>query len=371
MDHEKIASVIALSRLKGVDAPLMSLLNERGVEASDFLAMTPAGRGEALGLIQSPSAWTQAEIRDAFETGKREAEFCSRHHIRVLSPLLDNYPRRLSILDDTPSVLFVLGKVDPDALRILSIVGTRRLTPSGERYCRKLVEDLAELKTGALIVSGLAYGTDACAHSAALDNGLPTAGVLAHGLAMIYPAAHRALAERILGSGGGLVTHYLSGDKPFRGRFLERNRVIAALSDGVMVVESAVKGGAMNTARAALQYDRSVMAMPGRPSDPMSEGCNLLIRRGAAILSTDAREVCETLQWTLAPQSPPEDVLFREPDASLMPVYSILLDSPDPVGIDLIMVKTGLRAAQVSAMLFTLEEEGFALRLPNNRFTTV
>lgn len=371
MDIAETAAVIALSRLKGVGAPLMSTLQERGVTASMFLSMSPQQQGEACSMAQLPR-WSDAEMREAIATGEKEASFCHRHNISILSPIIEGYPRRLAILDDAPPLLFVLGKADLDALHIVGVVGTRRITAGGDRFCRKFVKELGELVAQPLIVSGLAYGTDAAAHNAALDNNLPTAAVLAHGLSMIYPAAHRQLAEKILSQGGALISQYLSDQKPFRGNFLQRNRVIAALSDGVMIVESAIKGGAMNTAHAAFDFSRSVLALPGRPSDPMSEGCNHLIRHQIATLTTDARQACHTLGWETVEErkQDSEPALFRQPDAELLPIYN-LLQSDVPLGIDLIMMKCGLPPARVSAMLFSLEEDGFITRMPNNRYTTI
>lgn len=372
MDYAETAAVIALSRLKGVGAPFLQILNEKGISAAEFLAMTPAQQGAACSLAQMPQ-WSEAEIREAKATGEKEALFCQRHKVKILSPILDGYPRRLAILDEAPTVLFVLGNADLDALHIIGVVGTRRITPPGDRFCRKFVKELGYLVTNPLIVSGLAYGTDAAAHQSALDNNLPTAAVLAHGLSMIYPAPHRQLAERILHQGGALISQYLSEQKPFRGNFLQRNRVIAALSDGVMIIESAMKGGAMNTAHAAFDFSRSVMALPGRPTDAMSEGCNHLIRHQIATLTTDARQACHTLGWETAKEKPQtaDPTLFRQPDSELMPVYTLLQQSDAPVGIDFIMMKCGLPPARLTAMLFALEEDGFIVRLPNNRYTII
>lgn len=370
LNASEIASVIALSRLKGVNNQMLAAIREHDFSASEFLDMSPSKMGEVCGLAQLPP-WQEGDINEAKAVGLNEADFCIRHNVRIISPLLGNYPRRLDILDDAPPLLFMLGDADLDAFHIIGVVGTRRITRLGDSFCRTFVKELGELVAQPLIVSGLAYGTDATAHCAALDNKLPTAAVLAHGLSMIYPAAHKELAKRILTSGGALISQYLSGEHPFKGHFLERNRVIAALSDGVMIVESAIKGGAMNTAHAAFDYSRTVMAMPGRPSDPMSEGCNRLIRRQIAVLTTDALQACHSLGWETSAdktkqQSP---TLFKEPDSELLPIYRLLQESQTPLGIDHITIKTGLMPARVSAMLFSLEEDGYVVRLPNNRYT--
>lgn len=373
MDREQMAAVIALSLLKGTDAEFLGTLRLRHISPADFLDMTPQHRGEATGMSFMPS-WSGEEVRSAMLAGKREADFCISHNIRVLSPAIDGYPRRLDILADAPKTLYVLGDTDLDAFRMISIVGTRRITAAGAKFCTSFIRELGELVVRPVIVSGLAYGTDVTAHNAALDNSLPTVAVLAHGLDMIYPASHRDVARRIVRDGGALVTEYPAGTKPFRGNFLKRNHIIAALSDGVMVVESAIKGGAMSTAHAALDYGRTVMALPGRASDSMSEGCNHLIRTQCAILTTSARQACDSLDWpcsTSGDNAAATPSLFREPAAELLPVYRLLQQSENPMGIDTLTALSGLPPARLAPILFMLEEDEFIARLPNNRYTVV
>lgn len=370
MSAPNLADIIALTQLKGVDSRLLMRLREKGISASEFLSMSASSQGEACGLL-SLTPWSESDILHARQTGEKESAFCQRHNIKVLSPICDDYPRRLDVLDYAPPILFMLGNADLDALHIIGVVGTRRVTPLNHKFTQDFVEELGQLVHNPVIVSGLAYGVDAAAHTAALDNELPTIAVLAHGLSMIYPAAHRTLAEKIVNAGGGLLTQYLSSEKPFKGKFLERNRIIAAISDGVLVVESAIKGGAMNTAHAASDFSRTVMAVPGRPGDAMSEGCNQLIRNQIAVLTSNARQACDSLGWAIAAKGDKKEdpTLFREPDAELLPIYKVIQESSEPVGIDFLTVKCGLPPSRISSMLFFLEEEGFVLRMPNNRYT--
>lgn len=373
MADNSLADVISLSRLKGVNVPFMTLLREKGISASEFLAMSPEQKGKILELDQIPN-WTEEELREAKAVGIKEAEFCSKHNIKIISPILDGFPRRVEILDYAPTLLFVLGDADLDALHIIGIVGTRKITPQGTKFCQNFVKELGELVANPVIVSGLAYGTDSIAHQAALDSQLPTVAVLAHGLSMIYPASHRQLARNIINSGGALVTEYLSEEKPFKGHFLERNRIIAALSDGILVVESAIKGGAMSTAHASFDYSRTVMAVPGRPSDSMSQGCNHLIRKQIAVLTENAQDACEALGWQIRENElnkTETSGLFREPTEELLPLYRLIQNQDNPIGIDFLTLQLGVSPARISAMLFTLEEEGFVTRLPNNRYTII
>lgn len=365
-------AVIALSQLKGVTGAFLQLMRERNIQPEEFIRQSNEEKGTSLGLAQMP-CWRDSDIAKAVATATAESRFCIEHNIKVLSPCLDGFPRRLDILQDPPRCLFMLGDTDLDATHILSIVGTRKVTQQGARFCSNFVGDISSSIPDAVIVSGLAYGTDAEAHKAALENRLPTVGVLAHGLGMIYPAAHRQLAKRIVSNGGALITEYLSSTQPYRGQFLERNRIIAALSDGVMVVESAIKGGAMSTAAAALDFDRIVMAMPGRRTDAMSEGCNMLIRHMKAILTCDAHQACDSLGWKAESKSAEiqQPTLFKQPSEELRPLYDILQQSQEPIGIDTLMVITKLSLPRLTTMLFLLEEDGFVTRLPNNRYGAI
>ncbi|MDE6427708.1 MAG: DNA-protecting protein DprA, partial [Muribaculaceae bacterium] len=150
------------------------------------------------------------------------------------------------------------------------------MTPYGAEMTRRLTADLAASFPDLLVVSGLAFGVDAVAHTTALEAGVRTVAVVAHGLDMIYPAQHRDLAKRIIKAGGAIISQYPSGTKPFRNNFLERNRIVAGMSDAIVVTESDLKGGAMSTARHAFEADRAVLAVPGRTTDQISAGCNNL-----------------------------------------------------------------------------------------------
>ena len=182
-------------------------------------------------------------------------------------------------------MLYGLGDTDLNNARFVSIVGTRHATVYGNSFVEKLVDDLAaKLDEKLVIISGLAYGIDIAAHRAALKNGIPTIAVLAHGLNTIYPATHRSAAVDIVKTGGMLLSDYRSIDTIHRGNFLARNRIVAGLCDFLIVAESAIRGGALVTARLASGYNREVMALPGRISDKYSAGCNELISSNIAAL---------------------------------------------------------------------------------------
>lgn len=296
-----------------------------------------------------------------------------RHGIVSLSLTDEDYPSRLSDIDRAPVTLFCLGKADLDADRIMSIVGTRHATAYGVRYVAKLVEDLAPYFPGMVIVSGLALGIDSAAHEAALKAGLPTVAVVAHGLNTIYPSQNRDLAKRIIASGGAIISEYPSGVTPYKSRFLERNRIVATMTDAVLVAESADKGGAMSTAAVASSYGRELLALPGRIGDEMSAGCNRLIRSQKALMAGSAADLMSMLGWepknvTVAPK---QRDLFPELDGPQKLIYDALRFSHDPIAVDAIRERSGLQIHDLMAHLGEMEFDGIVERLPGNRFSLI
>ena len=217
----------------------------------------------------------------ALNLAQHELSFIEKHNINALTYLEDNFPKRLIQCEDGPLVIFSNGEFNFNSQKVISIVGTRNATDYGKEFCENLIFDLMPHKP--LIVSGLAFGVDICAHKSAIKNNLPTIGVLAHGLDRIYPAIHTSTAKQML-ENGGLVTEFRSGTNPDRENFPKRNRIIAGLSDLTIVIESSKKGGSLITADLANSYNRDVFALPGRINDTQSEGCNALIKQNKAHL---------------------------------------------------------------------------------------
>lgn len=308
--------------------------------------------------------------RQALDAARREMEFIERHDIGVVTITDEDYPLRLSQLSDAPKVLFTKGRGSLSAEKMLSIVGTRRPTAYGTRQCQAIVAATLEAHPATGIVSGLAFGIDACAHRATIDAGGSTIAVLAHGLHMIYPAAHRQLAVDIIHSGGLLVSEYPSGQKPYRQRFLERNRIVAALSDATIVVESGYRGGSLSTANLAFDLDREVFAVPGRIGDEMSEGCNKIIDRQKARPYLSAKQFSDAMGWCDETSAEPVQTnLFPELDASRKPVYEALQAAEAPMQADIIAEATGLPIGMLLTTLTEMEFEGIIVRHPGNRFS--
>ncbi len=220
--------------------------------------------------------------KEIFEKADRELEFIAKYKIKTHFYLNSDYPVRLKPVEDSPVMLFSKGICDLNTPPAVSVVGTRSITEYGKGMCAEIVKDLSDINP--LIISGLAYGVDTIAHKAALDNGMKTAAVLGHGLDRIYPSLNRSLAEKISQS-GLLITDFFSNTKPDRENFPRRNRIIAGLSDAVIVIEAAQKGGALITAYYANDYNRDVFAIPGKKTDIFSRGCNHLIKTNKAHLA--------------------------------------------------------------------------------------
>lgn len=280
-----------------------------------------------------------------------------------------DYPERLSHCPDAPLALFWRGRAPQEHERNLAVVGTRRSTTYGLRMTRKVIEELSPLQP--LIISGMAMGIDICAHLSALENGLCTWAVLAHGLDRIYPAVHKGEALRILNSGGSLLSEFPPGTPSHAFHFPRRNRIIAGLADAVWVVESGLKGGSMITASQALGYHRDVFALPGPADREQSAGCHQLIREQSAALGASARDIAEGLFWVPKIERPGAGGLFDVPplseriDQALPPNLQDLkevllwLTEQGPVHVEQLADKTRWSAPYLASRLLEAEWSGW------------
>ncbi len=364
---------MALSFVPGTDASLVRQMEKTGVTVEEFFAAPQQELAVRLNIKFAP--FLDKMVRDeALSKAKRESIFMERHGIKSFSMTDDDYPSRLTDIDRAPMTLYRLGEANLDAEDMMSIVGTRHSTSYGTRYVGKLVEDLASYFPEMVIVSGLALGIDSAAHEAALKSSLPTIAVVAHGLNTIYPAVNRDLARRIVASGGAILSEYPSGVTPYRSRFLERNRIVATMTDAVLVAESADKGGAMSTAAVASSYGRELLALPGRIGDEMSAGCNRLIRSQKALMAGSATEIMAMLGWqpkSIMNASPKQRDIFPELEGREKLIYDALRFSQEPMPIDALRERTGIPIHDLMASLGEMEFDGIIERLPGNRFSLI
>ncbi|MDE6300300.1 MAG: DNA-processing protein DprA [Muribaculaceae bacterium] len=295
-----------------------------------------------------------------------ELEFCESNNVAVLTPGERAYPRRLAGMSDAPDPLFCLGSCDLNTEHAVAIVGTRDCTAYGNRVTSAIVEYLAESLSDLLVISGLAYGIDVAAHQAALRCGVPTVGVVAHGLKTIYPSQHRDIAARMVREGGALVTAYTSGIHAERRNFLERNKVIAGMADTVIVVESKEHGGALVTASHCRKLGRTVCAVPGEVTASASRGTNSLIYCGMAKMVRGGEDVAEVMGWTADKVSEPEAIAPSLP-ADLQKIVDHLRKHPEHTADHIIRV-FDLPYSALASMITRLELAGALEALPGGRF---
>lgn len=375
MVNQEVIFSIALSKLKG-----LSLLNARVlVDAMGAASEVFAHRKDILQIIPDASKRLQealGDVDDALRAAEQEAEWMERKHVRGIALSSDEYPLRLKECEDAPLVLYLCGDTDLNRRRIISIIGTRKCSDYGRSICCQFVADLKRLCPDALIVSGLAYGIDVCAHRTALENGMDTIGVLAHGLDTIYPSVHRRTATEMVRTGGGLLTEYTSGTALDRMNFVRRNRIVAGICDACVVVESSAKGGSLITAELASGYGRDVFAFPGRADDVCSVGCNNLIKRHQATLLTSAEDLIEAMGWQnpllgrTAQGDAVQQELFPELNEEELMLVRMLRQADDK-HINQIVAESGISYSRVSMILFDLEMKGIVKALGGARYRIV
>lgn len=302
---------------------------------------------------------------NVMKEAEEEARKIEKLRIRPLFFLDPDFPRRLKHADDGPILIYTLGAMDLNASKVISIVGTRKATAQGKDFTEKLLDGLKHLDI--LVVSGLAYGIDIAAHRAALKFGMQTVAGLAHGLDRIYPDLHRNTAKEML-ERGGLVTDFRLGTKPDRHNFPARNRIVAGLSDATIVVESSEKGGSLITADIANSYHRDVFAVPGRPADERSIGCNQLISRNKAALLNSAEDLIRMMNWDISEKPRPTQAKLLVDLTEQQEKLVALLRVGD-CRVDEIATKAQIPMSLVASELLTLEFEGVVRTLPGKVYT--
>jgi DNA processing protein len=358
---------IALSQVPHIGYVHAKILIEHfGTAQSIFRAkMHELERLEGIGTVRAQSIHS---FRD-FSNAEKEIRFMEKYRIQPLFLKDPSYPQRLLHCYDPPTLLYYKGNADLNASRIIAIVGTRSNTEYGKQFTEKLVRDLSSIQV--LVVSGLAFGIDACAHKAALKNSLQTVGALGHGLDTIYPSEHTALAKEMVKQ-GGLLTEFPSKTKPDKHNFPSRNRLVAGMCDAVVLVETGIKGGSMITGELAHGYNRDVFAVPGRTTDTKSAGCNYLIRSNKAILLTEAREIIDIMGWeeTKKTSVKQQRTLFVELSDAEKTIVNILQEKEN-VSVDEINLKSGLSSSTIAAALLNLEIQNVVHAQPGKMYSLV
>lgn len=364
---EKVA-VCALNRIFGFEPRLGTSLMEYAGSASAVFGMDKEEIREAMGPYWK---YISQIVPGALEEARREIEAAEEEGAEFIGICEERYPKLLMECEDPPLGIYIKSYTSAEEVfsrPAVAIVGTRDMSQYGQEWCRRLVEAMAHAEVKPLIVSGLAYGIDITAHTAALEYGLPTAGVMATGIDAVYPQRHLTTADRMVSTAGcALVTDYPLGTSPLAIHFMRRNRLIAGLASSTILIESRIKGGGMITARLANSYCRDVYALPGRLDDIRSQGCNMLIRDKMAEPVTDPESMVERLGLggTMVPGRKDTATLVREACGSASADdFADILTVAETIrknrGIDAggIQRKTGLPYGRVSGIVEMLAADG-------------
>jgi DNA processing protein len=292
---------------------------------------------------------------------------CEKLGVQQLFYTDKNYPARLKALYDSPAMLYFQGTADLNAARTIGIVGTRQATDYGRRITEEII--LAVQPYQPMVISGLAYGIDIAAHRASLATNLPTIGVMASGIDIVYPYVHKKTAHDMLVL-GGLLTENRPGVKPDARLFPARNRIIAGLSDAIIVVEAAAKGGALITAEYANNYHREVFAVPGHLNHTFSQGCNKLIRENKAQIYTKPEDLIEALKWdqpvgkTTSIEKTVLSLEFTEQESQILALFR---QQPE-WHIDELSWRTQIHIGKLASLLLNLEFKSIIRTLPGKKY---
>ncbi len=371
MTDSSILRRMAFSQIKGID---LSKARQLVGLVGDVDAFFDLHARQLWQLIGSQRDFcSDASRAHCIDVAAAEIPFINKNGVDALFYDDDAYPRRLLECDDAPAMLYRLGGCDLNARHVVSVVGTRRATAYGCRFTADLIAGLAERLDDLVVVSGLAYGIDVAAHRAALQAGVPTVAVVAHGLRTLYPADHRDVARRILEQGGAIVTEYTSGAPVHRGNFLARNRIVAGLADALVLVESDAKGGAMVTASIASAYNRDVFALPGRVTDRYSRGANALIQTNRAVMLRDADDLVDAMNWEVKPHPGSQGAFdFAGMDShAISPEMEVIVgylrENPAATANDMVAALS-IPYRQLSARIMEMEMDDLIMALPGGTY---
>ena len=367
MTDLELLNVLALMRVDLVgDIVAKRLINHLGSAEAVFKAKKPQITAiEGIGDI----IYNNLKNTSVFKLAEAEVKFVRENNIKPLFYLDSNYPDRLKHCIDGPVVLFTSGNINLEGRKTISIVGTRQMTSYGGDFCRKLIKDLAPLNP--VIISGFAYGVDIHAHIIAMEQGLQTVGVVAHGLNQVYPKVHKKYVAK-MEENGGFMTEFWSTSNPDKENFVKRNRIVAGISEATIIIESADKGGSLITANIANDYNRDVFAVPGRITDKYSMGCNNLIKSQRANVLTDAADLVYMLNWQLEEEKkkPVQKQLFVVLDNDEQKVYDYLQKKGKEL-MDIIALECDMPIFKISSLLLNMELKGVIRPLPGKLFEAI
>lgn len=306
------------------------------------------------------------QSKNTLKSAEAEMAYADKNGIRILNYKDDKFPARLNNQIDAPFLLYYKGNADLNAQRVISIVGSRKITEYGKSLVHTLISSLTDLDV--LVISGLAYGVDSAAHTECVQCNIPTVGILGHGLDQIYPSSNKSLAKQMT-ERGGLLSEFGINTKPDREHFPMRNRIIAGMCDALIVVETGITGGSMITAEIANTYHKDVFAFPGRTGDEMSKGCHKLIKENKASLIENAADLVQALNWnnTIKLNKTVQKQMFTDlstEEQSIVNEFSI----DNELSIDHFHKLGSLKPSQIANTLINLEFKGVLKQLPGKKY---
>ncbi|MEY3084841.1 MAG: hypothetical protein RL037_1021 [Bacteroidota bacterium] len=361
MNEQDTFHKIALSQLHGIKSIRLTRILSQLNDYQDIFTFSNHELWLQTGV--NKSIISSLNRGNALKKAALQMRYNEKHEIITSFFLDSDFPRRLKQCSDTPVVLYSKGKFNWNQQKVLAIVGTRNPTEYGRDFLENLLNELKA--DDILIVSGLAYGIDAHAHSLCLAKGISTLGVLGHGIDRVYPSNHKMMAHEMLHN-GGLLTEFMIGTKPDRENFPMRNRIVAGLSDATLVIESKEKGGSIITAELAFDYNREVFALPGDVNRLTSKGCNNLIRKGIAHILESAEDIRFVMNWEgkSLPKQQSIDFVYDEVEKVLID----LIDFSPTIHIDTLHMKSGIPFTTLQGTLLQLELKDAICKLPGNRW---
>ena len=304
--------------------------------------------------------------KDVMELAEKEINYAIKHDIRILSYLCKDYPQRLKFFDTSPVILYTKGEISLNPRRTVGIIGTRKPTEFGKIMTEKIVADLKDYDV--TIVSGLAFGVDGIAHRKSIESGIPTIGIMGSGMSHIYPSEHKDLYKKMVTKGGAVMTEFAHNIGPEKVNFPLRNRIIAAMSDALIVVESKDRGGSIITAEFANEYNKDDFAIPGKPGEEYSAGCNGLIKKHKAYLMESVKDIAYNMRWEENTKNKAvQTALFVELDEAERCVYD-LLQQKKGATLDELCFDLSSTPSSISTLLLNMEFKGVVRSLPGKKY---
>lgn len=364
MDTNKKVKQVALSLIDGLNTENTVKLIEKFETAENVFKENLYSIADALDCKLEYAENMVSQFDSVLKKADKEYEYVLKNGIKALFITDKEYPYRLSLCSNAPKILYLRGDSNLNSARVIAIVGTRKATEHGKRMCEKLVEDLSNFDDKIVIVSGLAYGIDITAHKKALECGVSTIGVMAGGFEHFYPANHLIYARKMVAANGSVITEQVKDVVPLSFTFVNRNRIIAGLSDATVVVESTIDGGSLITAKMALSYGREVYAFPGRVGERLSEGCNNFIKYNKAGLIENADDLIYFMGWNANGCGKNIAMEYLNLDDDEKKIYEII-EKYKTIHHDTLLLKFDGNN-KLDSIILQMELKGIIERLPGN-----